>query len=187
MLILPLVEASQTDDSCVYTLWTPSKGYLNNKLNEVKVRMTNLVKTVSMKSITNLLAVMGRWAIASLFCVAAIAFVWQGSFFSSNTAMAAPGTVVIAATDAGDQIQRDNKNFVRDAAQKVKETANKNANRVEQATGNDGSFVERKAKRDAARVEKRANEDAARTQEAIDDNVNAVERTVDKIKDAFSK
>jgi hypothetical protein len=141
-----------------------------------------------MKSITKLLAAMGRWTVVVLLGVSAIAFTWQGTFFSSTAAMAAPAPMVIAATtDAGDQIQRDNKNFVRGAAEKVKETANKNANRVEQATGNNGSFVERKAQRDAARIEKRANEDAARTQKAIDNNVNAVERTVDKIKDAFGQ
>jgi len=141
-----------------------------------------------MKSTTNLLAAMGRWAVTVLFCVSAIAFTWQGAFFSNTAAMAAPGTLVIAArTDAGSQIQRDNKNFVQEAAEKVKEAANSNANRVEDATDNNGSFVERKAQRDAARVERRANEDAARTQRAIDDNVNAVERAVDNIKDVFSK
>lgn len=140
-----------------------------------------------MKSITKLLAAMGRWTVAVLLGVSAIAFVWQSPFFPSTAAMAAPSPAVIATTNTADQIQRDNKNFVRGAAEKVKETANKNANRVEQATGNNGSFVERKAQRDAARVEKRANEDAARTQKAIDNNVNAVERTVDKIKDAFGK
>lgn len=138
-----------------------------------------------MKSITNLLSTIGRWAVAALFCVSAMAFVWQGAFFSNTAAVAAP-TAVIAATDAG-QVKRDNKNFVRDAAAKVKETANKNANRVERATGDNGSFVERKAQRDAARIEKRANEDAARTQRAIDRNVNAAERTVDNVKDAFRK
>jgi hypothetical protein len=141
-----------------------------------------------MKSITKLLATMGRWAVTALFCVSAIAFVWQGTFFSNTSAMAAPASVVIAArTDTGSQVQRENKNFVREAADKVKETANKNANRVERATGNNGSYVERKAQRDAARIERRANEDAARTQRAIDNNVNAVERTVDNIKDAFRK
>lgn len=130
---------------------------------------------------------MGRWAVAALFCVSAIVFAWQGAFLSNPTAMAAPGTLVVAATtNTGSQIQRDNKSFVQDAAEKVKETANKNARRVEQANDNDGNFIERKAQRDAARVEKRANEDAARTQKAIDNNVNAIERTVDNIKGAFS-
>jgi len=149
--------------------------------------MINFVKTVSMTSITKLFSTVGRWVATALFCVSAIAFVWQGAFFSSPTAMAAPGTLVIAAaTDTGDQIQRDNKGFVRNAAEKVKEAANSNAEKVEQATGNDGSPIERKAQRDAARIEKRANEDADRTQRAIDNNVNAVERAVDSIKDAFS-
>ncbi|WP_339383521.1 hypothetical protein [Oculatella sp. LEGE 06141] len=128
---------------------------------------------------------MGRWAVTALFCASAIAFTWQGTFFSNTSAMAAPGTLVIAATtDTGSQIQRENKSFVRDAAEKVKETANKNADRVERST--DNSAVERKAQRDADRIEKRANEDADRTQKAIDDNVNAVERAVESIKDVFS-
>jgi hypothetical protein len=140
-----------------------------------------------MKSITNLFAVIGRWAVTVLFCVSAIAFTWQGTFLSNTTAMAAPGMLVIATTDTGDQIQRDNKSFVQNAAEKVKETANRNADRVEDATDNNGSFIERKAQRDANRIEQRANEDAARTQRAIDNNVNAVERAVDNIKDVFSK
>jgi hypothetical protein len=158
-------------------------------LNELEIEMTNIVNTVSisMKSITNLLAAMGRWAVTVLFCVSAIAFTWQGASFSTPSAMAAPGTVVIAArTDTGSEIQRDNKNFVRDAADKVKDAANSNANRVDDATDN-GSSIGRKAQRDAARIERRANEDADRTQRAIDNNVNAVERAVDNIKDVFSK
>jgi hypothetical protein len=170
-----------------YTLWSLPKGHLIGKLNEVEMRVINFAKTVSMKSISKLLSTVSRWAMAALFCVSLSAFVWQGAFFSSTAAMAAPEPLVIAATDAGDQIQRDNKNFVRGAAEKVKETANKNANRVERATGDNDSFVERKAQRDAARIEQRANEDASRTQRAIDNNVNAVERVVDNIKDAFSK
>jgi parvulin-like peptidyl-prolyl isomerase len=63
-----------------------------------------------MTSITKLFSTVGRWVATALFCVSAIAFVWQGAFFSSPTAMAAPGTLVIAAaTDTGEQIQRDNK------------------------------------------------------------------------------
>ncbi|ACK71769.1 conserved hypothetical protein [Gloeothece citriformis PCC 7424] len=134
---------------------------------------------------TKLLPTLKRWSVALIVCVAAIAALWGGTFNDSTSAMAAPDTLVIATTDTGDEIQRDNKNFVRDAAEKVKETANKNANRVERATDDD-SFIQRKAQRDAARIEKRANEDAARTQKAIDDNVNAVERTIDNIKDVFS-
>lgn len=180
-------QLSGDGNSSAYILRILSKGYLSDELNEVEVGMTNLVKTVSMKSITKLFATLGRRAVVAFFCFSAIAFVWQGAFFSNSAAMAAPDTFVIASTNTGDQIQRENKGFVRDAAEKVKETANKNASRVEQATGNDDSFIERKAQRDAARIEKRANEDAARTQRAIDNNVNAVERTVENIKDAFSK
>lgn len=143
---------------------------------------------MKLNQFTRRLSTVGRWFATTLLCTLVATFVWQGTFFSSTTAMAAPGTPVIAAaSNAGNEIQRDNKNFVRDAAEKVKDTANKNASRVERATDDDGSFIERKAQRDAARVEKRANEDAARTQKAIDNNVNAVERTIDNIKDAFSK
>jgi hypothetical protein len=141
-----------------------------------------------MKSITKLLAAFGRLTVAALLCVSAMAFAWQAPFLSSGAAMAAPGNPVIAATtDAGDKIQRDNKGFVRDAAEKVKETASKNASRVERASGDNGGVVERKAQRDAARIQQRADEDASRTQKAIDNNVNAVERAVDNIKDAFTK
>ena len=141
---------------------------------------------MKLNQFTRRLSTVGRWFATTLLCTLIATFVWQGAFFSSTTAMAAPGTPVIA-TSTGDEIQRDNKSFVRNAAEKVKETANKNASRVEQASDNDGSFIERKAQRDAARIEKRANEDAARTQKAIDNNVNAVERTIDNIKDAFTK
>jgi hypothetical protein len=140
-----------------------------------------------MKSMIKLLAAVRHWVVTILFCVSAIAFTWQAPFPLNTTAIAAPRALVIAATtDAGDQVQRDNKNFVQDAAEKVKEAARSNANRVEDATDSNGSFVERKAQRDAARIEQRANQDAARTQRAIDNNVNAVERAVDNVKDIFS-
>lgn len=130
--------------------------------------------------------------IATVLCfLLAIAFIWQGAFFSNTAAMAEPGSVLIAA-DLGDEVQdkvdKDAgraKNFIRDTADRVEQTANKNARRVDRAT-DDGSFVERKAKRDADRIEKRAEEDTARTQKAVDNTKNAVERTVDSIKDAFS-
>jgi len=144
--------------------------------------------------LTKGLSTVKRWMTTTLFCLLAIAFVWQGAFFSNTSAMADPTVNLIASADAGDQVQEKAskdagraKNFIQDTADKVKETANKNANRVDQATDNNGSFVERKAKRDAARIEKRANEDASRTKEAVDKTKNAVERTVDSIKDAFNK
>lgn len=134
-----------------------------------------------------------RWIATTLFCVSAIAFVWQGAFFSNTLAIAAPAANLIASTDVGDQVQEKAsvdagraKNFIEDTKDKVKRTANKNADRVEQATDDNSSFVERKAKRDRDRIEKRADEDAARTKKAVDNTKNAVERTVDKIKDAFS-
>lgn len=117
-----------------------------------------------------------------LFCVCAIAFTWQGAFLSNSTAIAAPQ--LIAAADNPTEFAEGHKSFVRDAAEKVKDTANENARKVDRAT-DDGSFVERKAKSDRDFIEKRANEDAERTQEAIDKSTNVFERTVEGIKDAF--
>jgi len=135
--------------------------------------------------ITKSLSSLGRWVATTLFCVAAIALVWQGAFVADTSAMAAPTTALIATTNTGDQVKKENKSFVRDAAEKVKETANKNASRGEDATDGSANPIQRKAQRDTARIEKRADEDAARTQKAIDNNVNAVERAVDSIKNAF--
>lgn len=140
------------------------------------------------------LKTLGRFLATTLLCVSAIAFVWQGAFFSNASAMAAPGVNLIAAADAGDQVKEKAsedasraKNFIQDTKDKVERTANKNASKVEDATDNNGSFVERKAKRDAATIEKRAEEDAARTEKAVDNTKNVVESAVDKIKDAFGK
>lgn len=139
---------------------------------------------------TKLISTAGRWLATALFCVSAIALVWQGAIFSNSSAMAAPAMLTVA--DAGDQVQgkaREDasrtKGFIRDAADKVEATARKNASRVDRATDDD-SFIERKAKRDTARIHKRAEEDAARTQKAVDKTKNAVERTVDNIKDALN-
>ncbi len=140
------------------------------------------------------LSSIGRFLATALFCVSAIAFVWQGAFFSNTAAMAAPTANLIAEADLGSQVQGKAsedagraKNFIRDTKDSLKKTANKNADRVEQATDNNGSFVERKANRDAARIERRAEEDAARTQKAVDNTKNVVERAVDNVKDVFSK
>ncbi|MFB2972493.1 hypothetical protein ACE1CD_26335 [Aerosakkonema sp. BLCC-F183] len=104
--------------------------------------------------VTKRLSTVGQWMVTSLFCVSAIAFFWVGAFFANSPAMAAPLTNAIASADVGSQAQGKasedagrTKNFVRDAAEQVKETANKNASRVEQATDSDGNFIERKAKR----------------------------------------
>jgi uncharacterized protein YjbJ (UPF0337 family) len=139
------------------------------------------------------LSIAGRWMATTLLCLSAIAFVWQGAFFSNTAAMANPATNLIAAADVGSQVQGKAsedagraKNFIEDTKDKVKRTANKNADRVDQATDDNDSFVERKAKRDRDRIEKRADEDAARTKKAVDNTKNAVERTVDSIKDVFS-
>ncbi|WP_392481267.1 hypothetical protein [Nostoc sp. C110] len=142
---------------------------------------------------TKQLSTVKRWMATTLFCMLAIAFVWQGAFFSNTSAMADPAGTLIASKDAGDKVQEKTskdagraKNFIDDTADKVKDAAKSNASKVDQATDG-GSFAERKAKRDAATIQKRANEDASRTKEAVDKTKNAVERTVDNIKDAFGK
>jgi len=142
---------------------------------------------------TKRLSILGHWIATTLFCVSAIAFIWQGAFFSNTAAMANPAPISIATSDAGDQVKDKAstdagraKNFIDDTKDKVKETANKNADKVDRAADN-GSVVERKANRDAARIEQRADEDAARTKKAVDNTKNAIERTVDSIKDTFSK
>jgi hypothetical protein len=139
------------------------------------------------------LSTVGRFLATTVLSVLAIAFVWQGAFFSNPAAMANPTANLIASADAADQIKDKTstdagraKGFIRDTADKVKEAAKSNAAKVDRAT-DDGSFVERKAKEDAATIQRRAEEDAYRTQKAVDNTKNAVERTVDKIKDVFGK
>ncbi|XWK88011.1 MAG: hypothetical protein U7127_28145 [Phormidium sp.] len=121
-----------------------------------------------------------------LFCVCAIAFTWQGAFLSNSAAIAAPATNLIAVADNPTEFAEGHKSFVRDAADKVKKTANENASKVDDATDG-GNFIERKAKRDRDRIERTADDHAAKTQEAIDKSTNAFERTVEGIKDAFNK
>lgn len=135
----------------------------------------------------------GRFLATALFCVSAIAFVWQGAFFSNTAAMADPSATLIAEADISSEVQDNlnkgaklSKDFIEDTKERVERTASKNADRVEQATDDNGSVVERKANRDEARIYKRAEEDAARTKEQVDKSKNAVESVVDKIKDAFS-
>ena len=62
----------------------------------------------------------------SLFCLSAIAFLWQGAFLSNTSAMAAPAPNLIASTDVGDQVQEKTnegagqaKNFIRDTADRA--------------------------------------------------------------------
>ncbi len=143
--------------------------------------------------VTKQLSTVKRWMATTLLGMLAIAFVWQGAFFSNTSAMADPAATLIASSDPGDRAQdkasRDagrTKNFIDDTADKVKQAAKSNANKVDQSTDN-GSFAERKAKNDAATIQKRADEDAARTKKAVDDTKNVVERTVDSIKDAFGQ
>ncbi len=148
---------------------------------------------MKLNNFTKRLSAVGRWIAATVFCVAATAFVWQGAFFPNTAAMAAPFANSIAASDAGEQVKGKAsedagraKNFIEDTKDKVKETAKENAGKVDRSTDG-GSFVERKAKKDAATIQKRADEDADRTQKAVDNTKNAVERAVDSIKDVFSK
>lgn len=137
------------------------------------------------------LSIVGRWMATTLFCLSAIAFIWQGAF-SNAVAMANPAPISIAAADAGDrtreaadEVAGRSKNLIRDTKDKVERTANKNAAKVDRADDS-GSFVEGKAKRDRDRIERRAEEDAARTEKAVDTSKNIVERAVDNIKDAFN-
>jgi uncharacterized protein YjbJ (UPF0337 family) len=146
---------------------------------------------VKLNYFTKPLSIVGRWIATTLFCMSAIAFVWQGAFFSNPVAMAAPTATLIADAGVGDKVQGKvstdagrAKNFIEDTKDKVKETANKNASRVDQAD-DEGSFVERKAKSDRDTIEKRAEEDAARTEKAVDNTKNAVQSAIDSIKDAF--
>lgn len=134
----------------------------------------------------------GRWIATTVFCVAAIAFVWQGAFFS-NTAALADSTGTLIAADLGDQIKgaadklrEGSKDLIRGTEGTVKKAANDNAAKVDEADDT-GSGVERKAKRDKSRIEKRASEDANRTSEQVDRSMNAVKGAVDKTKDALSK
>jgi len=134
----------------------------------------------------------GRFLATTLLFVSAIAFVWQGAFFSNSNAMAATGVSLIATVDAGDRVKEKvsedasrAKHFIQDTKDKVDRTAKTNASKVEDATDGNGGFFARKANRDAATIVKRAEEDAARTEKAVDHTKKAVKSTVDKVKDGF--
>lgn len=148
------------------------------------MKLNHLLKPIS---------TVGRFLATALFCVSAVAFVWQGAFFSNSAAMANPTATLIAEADISSQVQDNlnkgaklSKDFIEDTKQRVERTASKNADKVEQATDDNGSLPERKANRDEARIYKRAEEDAARTKEQVDRSKNAVESAIDTIKDAFS-
>ena len=133
----------------------------------------------------------GRFLATTVLFVCAIAFTWQGGFFSNSNAMAAPGVTLIATADAGNVVKGKAsedasraKNFIEDTKDKVERTAKKNASKVEDADDN-GGFFARKAKKDAATIVKRAEEDAARTEKAVDNTKKAVKSTVDKVKDGL--
>lgn len=138
---------------------------------------------------TKQVSTLGRWMTTALLCVAAIAFIWQSTVFSTMSAMASPKLI---AADLGNQVQEKvskdagrAKGFIRDTKDRVENMADKNANRVDDVDDS-SSFIERKAQRDAGRIHERAEQDAARTQKAVDNTKNAVQRTVEKIKDTFN-
>lgn len=145
---------------------------------------------MKLNNFTKRLSIVGRWVATTVFCLSAIAFVWQGAFFADNSAMASP--TLVAARDAGDKVKdtaddvaKGSKNLIRDTKDKVEDAASSNARKVDKSTDND-SVAERKAKSDKDTIYKRAEEDADRTEKAVDKSMNAVKRTVDNIKDAFN-
>ena len=146
---------------------------------------------MKLNDLTKGLTRVGRFLATSMLCVSAIAFVWQGAFFSNTAAMANPAVNLIASGDLGDQVKdkasegfEKSRNFIDDTKKSLKNTANKNADKVE-AQSNDKDVVG-KANRDAARIEERAENHAAKTKEAVDKTENVVERAIDNIKDAFT-
>jgi hypothetical protein len=141
---------------------------------------------------TKPLSIVGRWMLTAMLCASAIAFVWQGAFFSDSSALASSSATLIAA-DLGDQIKdkaddvrAGSKKIIRENQDAVKKTANKNASKVDR-TDERGGYFERKAQRDHARIENRADRHAVRTERAVDKSMDAVKDTVDNAKDAFRK
>ncbi len=138
------------------------------------------------------LSAVGLRIATTLVCVAAIAFVWQGGFFSNTTAVAdsMPQLIATSGADqikgAADKVTEGSKKIIRGTENKVKETANTNAAKVDQAD-DDGGIAERKATRDKNRIQRRAEEDADRTEKRAEKSMGAVKDAVDNIKDAFSK
>lgn len=148
--------------------------------------------SMKLNHLTKGLTRVGRFLATTMFCVLAIAFVWQGAFFSNTAAMANPAVNLIASGDLGDEVKdkaregfEKSRNFIDDTKDSLKNTANKNADKV-QAQSNDKDVVG-KANRDAGRIEERAESHAAKTKEAVDKTENVVERAIDNIKDAFTK
>jgi uncharacterized protein YjbJ (UPF0337 family) len=132
------------------------------------------------------LSIVGRWIATTLFCLAAFTFVWQGTYFLNTSALASGNQILIASSqEAANETKSNSKSFVENTKDFVKDAARSNASKVDNATDDDNPIAG-KAQRDAGRIQQRAEEDAARTEKAIDKNVNAVQRTVENIKDAFS-
>ena len=148
--------------------------------------------SMKLNYLTKGLTRVGRFLATTMFCVSAIAFVWQGAFFSNTVAMATPAVNLIASGDLGDQIKdkasegfEKSRNFIDDTKDSLKNTANKNADKVE-AESNDKDVIG-KANKDAARIEERSDRDAANTKKVVDKTENFVERAIDNIKETFSK
>jgi ribosomal protein S20 len=127
-------------------------------------------------SLVNTLATLFRWTATLVFCLIAIAGVWQGAFLTN--------TDTLAATNVGDRVEKaannvraGSKDLIRDTKNKVEKTANKNASKVDQADRK-GTFAERKAQRDKVRIEERAENHAARTEKAVDKSMDAVKVAV---------
>ena len=117
---------------------------------------------MKLNQFTKQLSTVGRWVATTLFCLSAITFVWQGAYFTNNSAMAAP--ISIASGDLGDKVKdkaedvaKGSKNLIRDTQDKVKDAASSNAKKVEKSTDSD-SKVEDKAKSDRDTIFKRADE-----------------------------
>lgn len=143
---------------------------------------------MKLNNLTKLVAMLGRWMATMLFCVAAIAGVWQGAFFSNSEALAAPqlmaANVGNQVEKAADDVRAGSKDLIQDVKNKVEKTASKNAAKVDQAD-DEGTFAERKAKRDKARIFDKAEKDASRTETAVDKSMDAVKNAVNKAEDAF--
>ena len=89
----------------------------------------------------------GRLIATAMICVSAFTFVWQASFISNTTALAAPNNL-IATSDAGDAVKSKTsedagraKGFIRDTADKVEETAFRITYRTEAVISMEIGFI----------------------------------------------
>ena len=164
---------------------------LENLSSKNRVLLHLRLYFMMLNSLTESLAIAGRWMAKILVGLMAVALLWQGAFVANLSAMAAPANPLVAAADLGSKAQGkaskdagQTKGFIRDARNTVEKAASDNARKVDRAT-DDNSAIADKAKRDADRIQERAEKDASRTQDAVDNTKNAIENTIDNIKDAF--